>query len=179
MDMSWINSGSYRAGRYSRPLLCRRISRCAGNGEMLIMVASQTMAGWTEGVGRGGPPRGRGVAVVAACAAGLAAWAGPATAGAAVVAPASAHAPQIAHSPAAGPLPGATSAPAFTVTRLADAGAGSLRAAIQLADAAPPGTTTTIRFAVAGTITLASALPAIIRPVTIDGTSAPGYRPGG
>jgi parallel beta-helix repeat protein len=62
-------------------------------------------------------------------------------------------------------------------TRL-DSGPGSLRAAIRVADAAPPGTATVIRFAVTGTITLRSALPAVTRPVTIDGTSAPGYRAG-
>jgi Right handed beta helix region len=65
-----------------------------------------------------------------------------------------------------------------TVRTLRDSGAGSLRAAIGGADAAPPGTATVIRFAVTGTITLTAALPAVTRPVTIDGTSAPGYRGG-
>ncbi|HEY3978639.1 MAG TPA: hypothetical protein VGM79_15290 [Streptosporangiaceae bacterium] len=66
-----------------------------------------------------------------------------------------------------------------TVRTLSDSGPGSLRAAIRGADAAPPGTATVIRFAVTGTISLATALPAVIRPVTVDGTSAPGYRSGG
>jgi hypothetical protein len=61
------------------------------------------------------------------------------------------------------------------VGNLRDAGPGSLRAAIATADASAPGTTTNIRFAVAGTITLASSLPAVTRPVTIDARTAPGY----
>jgi parallel beta-helix repeat protein len=64
------------------------------------------------------------------------------------------------------------------VRTLRDSGAGSLRAAIRGADAAPPGTATVIRFAVTGAVALAAALPAVTRPVTIDGTSAPGYRRG-
>jgi parallel beta-helix repeat protein len=81
------------------------------------------------------------------------------------------------------PAPPATARPVTSwravVTTLRDAGPGSLRAAIRRADARPPGAATTIRFAVAGTITLRSALPAVTRPVTIDGTTAPGYRAGG
>jgi hypothetical protein len=62
------------------------------------------------------------------------------------------------------------------VSNLNDTGAGSLRAA--LASAAPDDTTQ-ITFAVAGAITLASALPAITSTVVLDGTSAPGYVAGG
>ncbi len=73
--------------------------------------------------------------------------------------------------------------PAFShlivVTNLASAGRGSLRAAIAAADATPPGTSTLIDFNVAGTITLASRLPAIRRQLTLNGASAPRYRPGG
>jgi parallel beta-helix repeat protein len=65
------------------------------------------------------------------------------------------------------------------VTSLADAGPGSLRAALHRANTRPYGRRTTIGFTVAGTITLASPLPAVRRTVTIDGPSAPGYRPGG
>jgi hypothetical protein len=77
---------------------------------------------------------------------------------------------------AAAAAPAARSA---TVRTLSDSGAGSLRAAIRAANATRPGTATVIRFAVTGTISLASALPAVIRPVTVDGTSAPGYISGG
>jgi hypothetical protein len=65
------------------------------------------------------------------------------------------------------------------VTTLADSGPGSLRDAITAANAAPPGTGTAIRFTMAGTITLASGLPAIVRPVSVDATSAPGFVSGG
>src|SRR5208283_639959 len=57
-----------------------------------------------------------------------------------------------------------------TVSTRSDSGAGSLRAAIE--------TATDITFSVNGTITLASALPAITNEVTIDGTSAPTYTAG-
>jgi len=59
------------------------------------------------------------------------------------------------------------------VTTLKDAGTGSLRSAIQAAN----GSTgeSAITFSVNGTIRLASALPSIVRPVLIDGTSAPAY----
>jgi hypothetical protein len=67
----------------------------------------------------------------------------------------------------------------FTVTSLASSGPGSLRAAILFADTAPPGTRTVIPFATAGIITLASSLPAVTRPVTIDGQPAPGHARGG
>jgi len=66
----------------------------------------------------------------------------------------------------------------FVVSNLNDAGAGSLRAAIEAANAnAASGSdaSSVITFAVAGTITLASALPAIASAVVIDATSAPGF----
>ena len=64
------------------------------------------------------------------------------------------------------------------MTRLSNAGPGSLRAAITTANASLPGRRTLIRFAVRGTITLSSALPAVARNTTINGTTAPGYRRG-
>ncbi|MGH3068769.1 MAG: beta strand repeat-containing protein [Streptosporangiaceae bacterium] len=67
----------------------------------------------------------------------------------------------------------------FTVTRLTNAGPGSLRAAITRANLSLPGRPTLIRFAVRGTITLSSPLPAVSRNVTINGASAPGYALGG
>ena len=67
----------------------------------------------------------------------------------------------------------------ITVTSLASAGPGSLRAAITAANLSLPGRATLIRFAVRGTITLSSALPAVSSAMTIDGTSAPGYVRGG
>ncbi len=67
---------------------------------------------------------------------------------------------------------------AFAVTNLNDSGTGSLRAAITAVDAAPTGNASVITFSVAGTIALASALPAITTGVKIDGTSAPGYSGG-
>jgi len=67
----------------------------------------------------------------------------------------------------------------ITVTSLSDTGAGSLRAAINSANAAPAGNSTLIRFWVNGTIILYSPLPAIVRKVTIDATSAPTHVSGG
>ena len=67
----------------------------------------------------------------------------------------------------------------FVVTSLASSGRGTLRSAMTQANAGPPGAGAAIRFRVRGMITLFSPLPAVIRPVTIDGTSAPGYRFGG
>jgi hypothetical protein len=64
----------------------------------------------------------------------------------------------------------------FVVTSLGDSGRGTLRFGLSQANAGPPGAATRIRFAVHGTITLSSPLPAVRRPVAIDGTSAPGYR---
>jgi hypothetical protein len=69
----------------------------------------------------------------------------------------------------------------FTVTSNADSGTGTLRAALELANATPG--TNTIDFAIGSgfkTIALQSPLPAITEPVIIDGTSQPGAagRPG-
>ncbi|HEY1619608.1 MAG TPA: right-handed parallel beta-helix repeat-containing protein [Streptosporangiaceae bacterium] len=72
-----------------------------------------------------------------------------------------------------------SAAASYTVTTLADAGPGSLRAAITAADSAPTGAPITIGFTVTGVITLASALPAITTPAIIDATTAPGYAAGG
>src|SRR5450755_1844060 len=77
----------------------------------------------------------------------------------------------------------ATRTPAYTqtfvVTSLGDVGPGSLRAAIDSANATSGQDSTLISFAVHGTITLASPLPAIPREVAIDATSAPTYVSGG
>ena len=62
---------------------------------------------------------------------------------------------------------------AFTVLNLNDHGTGSLRQAILDANSNPGADV--INFNVAGTITLASALPTIIGQVNIDGTTAPGF----
>jgi len=82
---------------------------------------------------------------------------------------------------AAAGMPAITQAASATVvvTNRRNAGAGSLRAAIRIADAAPRGTSTVIDFAVHGVIRLASGLPAVTRKVTIDGRSAPTYASGG
>ncbi len=65
---------------------------------------------------------------------------------------------------------------AFVVTNTADSGAGSLRQAITSADEAGGGR---ITFQIPGlsvqTITPTTALPPITAPITIDGTSQPGY----
>src|SRR6266567_5446080 len=62
----------------------------------------------------------------------------------------------------------------YTVSSLADSGAGSLRAAITSANA--DSTADEIDFSVAGVIQLTSgALPAINNTVKIDGTTAPGF----
>ncbi len=65
----------------------------------------------------------------------------------------------------------------FTVTNLNDSGAGSLRAAIEAANLS--GTPAVVDFAVQGTITLASDLPAVAGDVKIDATTAPAYATGG
>ena len=62
----------------------------------------------------------------------------------------------------------------FAVTNTNDSGTGSLRQAILDANA-NAGLTDTIRFDVAGTINLATALPDIDDTVIIDATTAPGY----
>jgi parallel beta-helix repeat protein len=67
----------------------------------------------------------------------------------------------------------------ITVITLNNAGPGSLRAAINAANAAPVGASTRIRFGVKGTITLIAPLPAIGREVAIDATTAPGHVIGG
>ncbi len=61
------------------------------------------------------------------------------------------------------------------MTRLANAGTGSLRAAIDTANTSLPGRPTLIRFAVSGIITVTSPLPAVSRDTTLNGTTAPGY----
>ena len=65
----------------------------------------------------------------------------------------------------------------YVVTTTADSGDGSLRAAIMAADAA--GTAATISFDIPGsgvqTILPLSTLPRLTGPVTIDGTTQPGY----
>jgi hypothetical protein len=65
------------------------------------------------------------------------------------------------------------------VSNLDDSGAGSLRWAIQNADAGPPGVTAVIDFTAYGTITLARPLPAITSAVIINATSAAPYSRGG
>ena len=64
----------------------------------------------------------------------------------------------------------------FTVTNINDAGPGSLREALTQANATAGDDI--IEFSVAGTVTLATALPVIAEGVTIDGTTAPGYASG-
>ena len=68
---------------------------------------------------------------------------------------------------------------AFSVTSLRSSGVGTLRSAIESANALAPGTQATISFAVAGVITLATALPAITRQTSIDALTAPGHTDGG
>jgi parallel beta-helix repeat protein len=63
----------------------------------------------------------------------------------------------------------------LTVSRLSDAGPGSLRAAITTVNTSLPGRPALIRFTVRGMITLSSPLPLVSRNVTINGTTAPGY----
>jgi len=58
------------------------------------------------------------------------------------------------------------------VTTLSQTGPGSIEAAIAFANSNPG---TTIVFRVAGNINITSALPAINKSTTIDGTLAPGY----
>src|SRR5205085_6132910 len=68
------------------------------------------------------------------------------------------------------------SAATFVVTTTNDSGAGSLRQAIIDANATVDADTVT--FAIGSgqqTIILSAALPAIARPLTIDGTTQPGY----
>lgn len=72
--------------------------------------------------------------------------------------------------------PAQAAAASATVSTLADSGPGSLRAAIELANAGAPGFV--IQFGVAGRIPLNSALPAVTNDVDVDATSAPGYTAG-
>ncbi len=66
----------------------------------------------------------------------------------------------------------------LTVTNTNDSGAGSLRAAITAANTGGCTAPCTIQFSVAGTISLSSALPAIVvSDLTIDGYTAPGASP--
>ena len=60
----------------------------------------------------------------------------------------------------------------FTVTNLSDSLPGSLRAAIQAANASKGNT---IAFGISGTINLSSALPDIVSQVTVDGSTAPSF----
>ncbi len=60
--------------------------------------------------------------------------------------------------------------PVFTVSNLNASGAGSLQAAINSVNGQAAGTASTIDITVAGTITLATALPAITQNVTIGAT---------
>jgi parallel beta-helix repeat protein len=66
----------------------------------------------------------------------------------------------------------------LTVSRLSDAGPGSLRAAITSVNTSLPGRPALIRFTVRGMITLSASLPSVSRNVTISGATAPGYRGG-
>jgi FG-GAP-like repeat len=73
-------------------------------------------------------------------------------------------------------IPMSADAATFTVTATADSGAGSLRQAIL--DANANAGTDQIHFSVgtgAQTLTVTSDLPAVTGPVTIDGTTQPGY----
>src|SRR4051794_29501052 len=75
------------------------------------------------------------------------------------------------------PLEGRQLLTVFAVTNANDTGPGSLRQAIISSNATNLATPNTISFAIAsGTKTIAplSALPAITRPVVIDGTTQPG-----
>lgn len=67
----------------------------------------------------------------------------------------------------------------LTVTSREDSGVGSLRWAIESADGSAPGQAAVIDFDVAGTITLATALPAITADTSLDALTAPGHTPGG
>jgi hypothetical protein len=76
-------------------------------------------------------------------------------------------------SPACEPLESRRLLATYTVTNLLDAGVGSLRQAIDEANANAGGDQ--IAFAVAGTVQLASPLSPITDALTIDGSTAPGY----
>lgn len=71
--------------------------------------------------------------------------------------------------------PSAARAAIFTVTNVNDSGAGSLRKAIQDANATPQADEIRFNLGASKTITLASALPGITTPIDINGTSQPGW----
>jgi parallel beta-helix repeat protein len=85
----------------------------------------------------------------------------------------------VASAPVAATASAAPADATYNVTSLASSGAGTLRWALQRANTSNRGMRSTVRFTVSGTITLASSLPAIARPVTITGQSAPRYKRGG
>jgi parallel beta-helix repeat protein len=88
--------------------------------------------------------------------------------------------PGVAAAQASGTLPLTSASSRFIkVTNLSNSGPGSFRAAIMEVNTTSPGRLTVISFAVHGTITLASQLPAISRKVTVDATSAPTHVSGG
>ncbi len=60
----------------------------------------------------------------------------------------------------------------YTVTNLSDSGAGSLRSALQSANSDPGST---VAFSTTGTISLVTPLPDLTVPMTISGTTAPGF----
>jgi hypothetical protein len=66
-----------------------------------------------------------------------------------------------------------TEAATFTVSNLNNSGGGSFRQALLNANGSPGADI--IEFTVSGTISVIGALPTITGPVTIDGTTAPGY----
>ncbi len=69
-------------------------------------------------------------------------------------------------------LSSSLSAATFVVDNVNDSGLGSLRQAILSANESDGNT---VSFAISGTITLSSPLPALSRRVIIDGTTAPGF----
>lgn len=73
-------------------------------------------------------------------------------------------------------LPTANAA-TFTVTNLNNSGAGSFRQALTSANGAPGADN--IVFNISGTIPVIGALPGITGPISIDGTTAPGFVPCG
>ncbi len=73
----------------------------------------------------------------------------------------------------AAPAPTPSPTPSFSVTTLSDSGTGSLRAAVQSANAAKNGSS--IVFATSGTINLTAPLPDISNTTVINGATATGY----
>ena len=74
--------------------------------------------------------------------------------------------------PALSVLEGRLAPAVFTVTTLNDSGAGSLRDAIAQANASPGADAIIVQPGLAGTITLASALPAVSDDLTVTGPGA-------